>query len=390
MNNFLFILTIVFCSFAGWNERVPNSINSNAAPRDVDPHHNSGGKRIVRINNTIISICPDAGEKTYRSNDNGESWSLIDASRGRGCMISGADSTVFHFFRTHTEIYMVKFKYNTTPGAPVIICTFPKASKVMGSYKMLTATVNSKGHLFVVSHWESPDRIFIITSRDNGKSWSEPHPVSPPISFPCCYPHLEANTNDVLFCTFHKFVTGKMYFTKSEDDGKNWSSQIISTSNIMNASILPIGTKTIFVFAQGDASPLKGLLEKHSYDGGDSWSRWKLIESTCGYADPSSALGIDQKSIFVAFRSSKNTGVSSGSCGDRSRSKLVCSRDCGKTWSAVDSHYVAERTGTRNQIRYQTWWNYGGPLEWIWMQYENKTRRIYYDINIDEKIFQQK
>ena len=64
------------------------------------------------------------------------------------------------------------------------------------------------------------------------------------------------------------------------------------------------------------------------------------------------------------------------------------SPDLGQTWQFVDSYYDAERTGTRNQIRYQTWWNYGGPLEWIWMQYEDggTNRPIYYDINADVEI----
>jgi hypothetical protein len=65
------------------------------------------------------------------------------------------------------------------------------------------------------------------------------------------------------------------------------------------------------------------------------------------------------------------------------------SPDLGETWEFVDNHYNAERTGTRSQIRYQTWWNYGGPLEWIWMQNEDSgiNRPIYYDSNTDVQIY---
>jgi hypothetical protein len=41
-------------------------------------------------------------------------------------------------------------------------------------------------------------------------------------------------------------------------------------------------------------------------------------------------------------------------------------------------------------MRYQTWWNYGGPLEWTWEQYlasNPNLRPVYYDVNLDIEIF---
>jgi len=66
------------------------------------------------------------------------------------------------------------------------------------------------------------------------------------------------------------------------------------------------------------------------------------------------------------------------------------STDFGNSWTFPDDYYEAsERVGTRSQIRYQTWYNYGGPLEWIWMQYVNSGTQhpIYYDINTNVQIF---
>ena len=65
------------------------------------------------------------------------------------------------------------------------------------------------------------------------------------------------------------------------------------------------------------------------------------------------------------------------------------SPDLGGTWNFLNEYYTAERTGTRSQVRYQTWWSYGGPLEWIWMQYEGggTNRPIYYDINTQVQIY---
>ncbi len=129
----------------------------------------------------------------------------------------------------------------------------------------------------------------------------------------------------------------------------------------------------------------KGLVYNYTSDQGTTWNGWTLIDTTCGYADPSPGLGSDGRTIYVAYRSSNGTGVTSGTCGNQSRARLTMSTDLGQTWQFVDNYYRAERTGTRYQIRYQTWWNYGGPLEWIWMQYEDggTNRPIYYDINME-------
>jgi len=81
--------------------------------------------------------------------------------------------------------------------------------------------------------------------------------------------------------------------------------------------------------------------------------------------------------------------------GNGCRERVVRSTDKGVSWTFPDDYFydsddnLTERTGTRSQMRYQTFFNYGGPLEWIWMQYEDggNNRPIYYDINSAVKIF---
>jgi len=41
-------------------------------------------------------------------------------------------------------------------------------------------------------------------------------------------------------------------------------------------------------------------------------------------------------------------------------------------------------------MRYQKWWNYGGPLEWTWEQYlssNTNLRPVYHYINTDIQIY---
>ena len=67
-----YLLVLPISSFAGWSDHAPVPINSVANPGAVNPHANSGGRRIVRISGTTISIAPHgSGERTYRSTDNG-------------------------------------------------------------------------------------------------------------------------------------------------------------------------------------------------------------------------------------------------------------------------------------------------------------------------------
>ena len=51
--------------FGGWLDHTLSAINSSNNPGKVDAHANSGGRRIVRINDTIIVICPSWLWRTY-------------------------------------------------------------------------------------------------------------------------------------------------------------------------------------------------------------------------------------------------------------------------------------------------------------------------------------
>jgi hypothetical protein len=379
--------------YSGWIDHDPIPINSLDNPGDVEYHANSGGRRLVRIDDTIIAICPHGeGEYTYRSNKNDASWTRIDTDGApSGCLITGPDNIIYHFYRLGDQIFMVKFRYDEIPPDPVPIHSNEMISEtITGVYKAINATAGPDGTLYVACHWGQPDRLYLLTSSDQGASWNGPYEISQGASG-WYFPHIEVNRNNLLVCTYDKFQHDEheIMFAKSSNGGLTWDRKSISREITFNPSILTVGERSIFIFAQSIESDHKGLVFVKSDDTGETWTDWKLIDPTCGYADPSPGLGLDGNTIFLAYRSSNGTGVTSGSCGNQSRSRLAMSPDLGETWEFVDNHYNAERTGTRSQIRYQTWWNYGGPLEWIWMQNEDGgfNRPIYYDINTDVQIY---
>lgn len=387
---------LLFCSlglaYSGWIDHTPAPINSADNPGEINPHSNSGGRRIVRINDTIIVLCPHGNvEYTYKSNDNGQSWMRIDTDgASSGCLITGPESMVYHFYRFNDQIFMVKFRYNEIPPNPVSIFSNENVSDtITGAYKAINAISGPDGILYVACHWGQADRLYLLTSLDEGQTWNGPFEISEG-ALGWFFPHLEVNSKNVLVCTYDKFDDEhEIVFAKSFDGGHSWNRKSISREITFNPSVLTVGESSIFIFAQSIEKEHEGLVYVKSDDLGETWTQWKLIDPTCGYADPSPGLGADGNIIFVAYRSNNGTGVTSGSCGNQSRSRLVMSPDLGNTWEFVDNYYNAERTGTRSQIRYQTWWNYGGPLEWIWMQYEDGgiNRPIYYDVNTDVQIY---
>lgn len=385
--NRLIMVSILVC-FPSMVFANPLSVNSSDQPGAINPHYNSGGRRIVRINDTTIVIAPHGvGERTYRSTNNGSSWTEIDTDGAfSGCLISGPDEMVYHFYRSGDNIYMVKFKYNETPPSPISIYQNANISETDTNVYM--AVNDANGTLYVATHWGQPDRLYLIRSTDSGSTWTGPYQISSG-SAAYYYPHLEVTADNLLVCAYEEFAAGEMWFAKSTNSGETWSRTLVSDEYTYNPAVLSVGTDTIYIFAQSGEAAHKGLVYNRSSNGGDTWSGWSLIDPTCGYADPSPGLASDGKTIYVAYRSSNGTGVTSGSCGDQSRSRLAMSPDLGGTWNFLNEYYTAERTGTRSQVRYQTWWSYGGPLEWIWMQYEDggTNRPIYYDINTQVQIY---
>ena len=408
------LLTLVFFPqsiSADWENSWPVPINSTANPGTVNVHANSGGRRIVRVDDTTIAICPHlTGDRTYRSFDNGVSWEAIDSDGGySGCLITGPDNDVFHFWRKTDNIYMVKFRYDATPPDPLVIYTDSNLSEAgHGAYNMLNATVDKDGNLFVSTHWDDQnsgggDTLYLIKSMDQGETWT-PGGNARVIRLGSSahswgYIHLDATPENDLVCVYSEWESKSIQFAKSGDLGETWETLQIANGSMANPSILPAGEGILYVFAQSfHPFPLRGLVFNTSTDGGTNWTGWTAIDnsSLSGYADPSPGLGTDG-TLFVAYRSGARPDLANVLGGAGCRERLAVSTDGGFSWDFPDDYFYdvqkhpTERTGTRSQIRYQTWWNYGGPLEWVWMQFERGgvNRPIYHEINLDVEIHDQ-
>ncbi|MFH1509499.1 MAG: sialidase family protein [bacterium] len=372
----------------GWYEHEPIIIDSTISSNNC--HYNSGGRRMVRINDTIVTLASAGSyDHTYRSTDNGETWTRIDTDGiYSSSLISGPNEMVYHFYRDGDNLKMVKFGYNETPPSPQTIYTNSSLSESStGVYRSVNATVDESGTLYVATHWGSSNEpIYLLKSIDGGNNWSDPYTVSSGSGI-FYYPHFEVTSENVLVATYSEMASPEreLWFAKSSNQGETWTRTSLSDENTSNPAILTVGANQLFVFAQSTAT-YTGLVFKQSDNLGDTWTEWQLIEETCGYSDPSPGLGADGQTIYVASRSSKDTGISGGSCGDRSRPKMLVSPDLGETWQTSDDNYDAERGGCKYPLRYQTWWNYGGPVEWTWTQQVGGSYKNFYDVNLNAEI----
>jgi hypothetical protein len=351
---------------------IPTPVSINSSPGAVNAHYDSGNRRLVREGDTLIALVPESTsyDHTYRSTANGASgtWTEIDTDGSySGALVMGKDYYVYHFYDNNTAIYMVKFLYSGTPAAPVLIKS--KSASDCGAYRSVAATVDSNGKLYVAYHGGSPDGLYVITSTDYGVSWSDPYTVAAPtVAGSYFIPHMDVTSGNVPVIVYRNYTTQDIFFAKSSDGGVTWTgnSVAISTDDRNNPDILTDGSSTLYLFAQSAvSSPCYGLIYKKSTDSGDTWGSWACIEATItvsGYADPSSALG-DDGAIYVAYRNDSQVGDSAW------RLHVARSTDGGTNWTTIyDYDEASDRTGARNHLRYQTWFNGGGPLDVTWMQ----------------------
>jgi hypothetical protein len=359
-------------------------------------HYNSGGRRIVRMNETTIALVNHgSSDNIYRSADNGVQWTPIDFEDGfSGCLVSGVGNFVYHFSRYGSNVRMVKFLYNAvTVPAPVNIFT-SLGSSDYGAYTMLNATVDENGSLYVFVHCDTGsggDTIFLLKSSDEGATWSAPITVRAGDNIHSYGSmHSDVTADGDIILVYSEWGSLSSQFAVSHDDGGTWTHVQIAERGVpgqwvSNPAVLPVGSADIFVF--GQSPDLDGLVFKKSTDAGVTWSsNWTSIQAnhTNGYADPSPALGSDG-TIYVAFRgASSSTALS-----DDLREYIAMSTDNGNTWTFPDNHLSGGRVGTRSTLRYQTWHNYGGPLEWTWLEEAGEDTEVYptmYDQNINVTI----
>ena len=431
MKKLLFILLFAASIFgqSGWDS-LGIAINGDHDTGDPNDHFGFNRNRIVTINGVTWMLAPEHGgqEIVYKSNDSGKTWTDIwtDApDEPNNCLISGPDSTIFYWIRDGNNIYQAKFDYKATEISRSIIISQQEIGGEHSSYNMISGTADSNGVLYILVHYNTldglrPDSIWCHRSIDTGTTWSAAGSswlvkgTNPAVvqdtSFG--YMNVDVTTHDVLVTAYSSWngLTSRM--ATSTDSGETWVEHLFNDDenmhNIYDPTMLCYRGDSIFFAAQSgrdSSTDVHGLVGCWTYDLGETFTPWFNIDSSnnAGYGDPAVAM-TSEGHIVIAYRSGARPDLIAITAGAQFRQRIAYSTDQGATWTfpsdnfyhpnaetAQDSiDYRTWRVGAKNNIRYQTWHNYGGRLEWGWMQYRDEvgdTVNTYFGYNDDLTIF---
>jgi len=390
------VVLLLFCTtcFAGWNETEVN-VNTNYA--STDAHHMSGGQRLVRIGDTRIIVAAEANatEHLYRSTD-GINWASIGTySSFSGSLIAGPENYVYYFYYSNDRIYMVKFLYDGNPGNGVEILhdsTISDSYNALVMYYSVGATIDRDGRLYVF--YPDYQSLFVTRSNDGGTNWETPVELTSGLSaHNYYYPQANVDENNVVCVVFsHRDDSVRSIYFSTSINGANWSRTLVSNTYLRQNTVLALtGNSNVYLFAQQADSRGSGLIANYSSNLGANWNGWVLLDETCGYADPGVAV-LEDKTMVIAYRDD-DPAVPGGSCGDQSRETVATYN--GTTFAIVKNYLSSEgyeRVATRSNVRGQSqlWHNYGGTLEWSWVQYDSSgsEKNTVYDFNRDLNILQ--
>ncbi|OFZ39778.1 MAG: hypothetical protein A2504_12360 [Bdellovibrionales bacterium RIFOXYD12_FULL_39_22] len=399
---------------ASWT-RWPISPNISENPGAINTHFVMSGKRIARIDGityALIATDQNGSEAIFKSTDDGQSWlrwSTQAIYASNGVLLTGPNKTVYYIHNSSGAFYMVKFAHDsvTCPNR-VLIKTIPNWATNCGAYNSLGGIVDADGDIFITYNKDdgstvgNNDGIFMIRSFDSGLTWSNEITIQAVEEGETARSQqMEVSSDNALYVVYNEFEDHYVRLGISNNNGDTWNIVQIAGpesgahARVYNANVLTVGSNDVYIFAQSYNPAYKGLVVKKSSNSGLTFGQWQLIASEpySGYGDPSPALAADG-TIYVGFRGVHPDLPMNGSPSLRAR--VAMSTNNGESWSSVSGYFydsngvVTERVGTKTCMRYQTWWSYGGPLQWTWMQNINGgvNSPIYYNVNNDVSLAQ--
>lgn len=402
------LLAFSFALGDNWTGIAPRNINGS--PGAPNEHYYSGNRRMVRINNTDIQLAVKNGgtDEVWKSTDTGNTWTKIASGLGySSSMCSTKDSMIIlvSLIVGSDSLIVVPFKYNENLGGGNVAHRYRYFNADIANsgypteYREASCATDSNGTVHIVTSWAPAahttlDQVWAFHWRDSTTGIEGPWQVSKDSTARFIYSQIDVDARNHSLITYNQDNGNKgMFFAKSTNFDTTWSSLKFDSTGVedcANPSPLAYAKDTDFVFGQcgpGSTSATSGVYYWRSTNDGISFSARTEIEATCSYGDPSATIDT-AGTILLGYRSSRNSGVSVSSCGFSSRHKIAISTNKGSTWTAVDSLIYPPnfRPGTRNQMRHQNFFLYGGMLTMSWMQYADSTgvqRPTVYDYNPD-------
>jgi hypothetical protein len=279
-----------------------------------------------------------------------------------------------------------------------------------GEHQHITSAIDESGDLYVAWHGSldgsSRDQVYLIRSTDGGTTWTSPVAMTSGTNGYILPDLMVDHSNKVHLIYADDWdappeTASRRVYYRSSTDGVTWSDATIpdngsTGASFSNISIIESKNNNLFIFGQRSKTSNCGLAFSKSTNGGISWSAFALADYPTavgcaqGYADPSAAIGSDG-TIYTVSRNDRYADGSTITCNEYPcwTNVVNMSTDEGVTWSRAETNLINNtRIWTSNSLRYQTWWNYGGQLEWVWHQgVDASNQATYYKSNTSIRIY---
>lgn len=188
-----------------------------------------------------IIVCPDSTFSTFRSNDNGQNWSMINTSDlrfGNGTqprIVHGPDSTYHIFVRTLYGIGDIYTQAHRTSDDSYIVGTgnfLATTGDSVKSYSVCTDRRSRHDYSVFVAYQRGEggageDDIYLTQTSDQGQTWSTPSFVR---AGGAMYPDITYGNDSTIYVAFlHKYAgtdTTEIMVRKSPNFGATWYASV--------------------------------------------------------------------------------------------------------------------------------------------------------------------
>lgn len=145
----------------------------------------------------------------------------------------------------------------------------------------------------------TPQKINIISSTDNGKTWSQPTSISPLTSI-SEIKLLKMKNNEVglIYIFRPELGSTRLFLLRSSDEGRNWSSGELLLSNLSSADLILTNSGEYFLFY---TDPDRKIIRMKTSNNLTNWSQARDIFSTQGIIRSLSASNDSLDKIILAY-----------------------------------------------------------------------------------------
>ena len=171
----------------------------------------------------------------------------------------------------------------------------------------LTAMQTNSGRIIVFWIDASNSTLKMVYSDNNGDSWSSIKSIAS--AYSTWYPAVSQSEDSTIYLSYSRDVINDFSYAdivvrKSKDDGLTWSKEKILANNQVSenmGSIVQINNFELLAVYSRELGSSWGIVNRRSYDGGDTWSAESVLYDSPTNDDNCRVLRINQDTLYLVY-----------------------------------------------------------------------------------------